>query len=55
MRIYVDSAERDAMRAALATGWVWGVTTNPTLLRRAGVRTGDVPGLVRDALGRWGA
>ncbi|MDQ2809227.1 MAG: transaldolase [Chloroflexota bacterium] len=50
MRIYVDSAERDAIRAALAMGWVWGVTTNPTLLRRAGVRTGDVPGLVRDAL-----
>jgi len=50
MRIYVDSAERDAIRAALATGWVWGVTTNPTLLRRAGVRAAGVPGLVRDAL-----
>ncbi len=50
MRIYVDSAERDAIQAALATGWVEGVTTNPTLLLRAGVQAADVPRLVRDTL-----
>jgi transaldolase len=51
VRIYVDSAEIAAIKAALATGYVYGVTTNPTLLRRAGVRIGDVPALAQEALG----
>lgn len=50
MRIYIDSAEIEAIRAALASGYVHGVTTNPTLLRRAGVRQAAVPGLAQVAL-----
>jgi transaldolase len=49
LRIYIDSAERDAITEALASGYVYGVTTNPTLLRRAGVRVGEVPDLARFA------
>lgn len=47
MRLYVDSADRAAIRRALATGYAAGVTTNPTLLRRAGLRRTDLPDLVR--------
>jgi transaldolase len=50
VRIYVDSADETAIHEALASGWVYGVTTNPTLLRRAGVRAGEVPGLAERAL-----
>ena len=51
MRILVDSADLDEIRAALEMGFVAGVTTNPTLLRRAGVSRSGVPALVRAALG----
>lgn len=54
MRIMIDSAEREAIQQALDTGFVGGVTTNPTLLRRAGVRVSEVEGLARQALA-WGA
>ncbi len=47
MQILVDSAELAAVGAALATGFVAGVTTNPTLLRRAGVPAVAVPDLAR--------
>jgi transaldolase len=50
VRIYIDSADIAAIRAALASGYVYGVTTNPTLLRRAGVRQAAVPGLAQAAL-----
>ncbi len=49
MRLYVDSADRAAIQRALSTGYAAGVTTNPTLLRRAGLRRGDLPALVRTA------
>jgi transaldolase len=52
VRIYIDSAEIGAIAAALASGYVYGVTTNPTLLRRAGRRVADVPGLAQEALGQ---
>lgn len=54
MRIYIDSADKGEIREALSSGFVYGVTTNPTLLRRAGVRVGEVEGLARQALA-WGA
>jgi transaldolase len=38
MKLLVDSAEIDAVRAARALGCLDGVTTNPSLLARAGVR-----------------
>src|SRR6476469_3566630 len=50
MRIYIDSADIGEIREALATGYVHGVTTNPTLLRRAGVRADAVPRLVEEAV-----
>src|SRR5262245_35575267 len=50
VRILIDSAEIAAIRQALATGFVAGVTTNPTLLRRAGLRAAGVPDLARQAL-----
>jgi transaldolase len=54
MKILIDSAEREAIRHALGTGFVYGVTTNPTLLRRANVRAADAPDLARQAIA-WGA
>lgn len=50
MRLYVDSADLNAIERALATGYVHGVTTNPTLLRRAGLHRDDIPTLVRSAV-----
>ncbi len=50
MRILVDSAELAAITAALASGFVAGVTTNPTLLRRAGVQAHELPELARQIL-----
>jgi transaldolase len=52
MRIYIDSADIGEIAEALACGYVYGVTTNPTLLRRAGVRADAVPALVREAVAR---
>jgi transaldolase len=49
VRIYIDSADIEEMTKALNTGYVYGVTTNPTLLRRANVRQGSVPDLARMA------
>lgn len=50
MRILVDSAEIEAIKTALASGFVAGVTTNPSLLRRAGVAGRAVPELARQLL-----
>lgn len=50
MRILIDSGDIDAVRAAFVSGFVAGATTNPTLLRRAGVRASAVPTLARAIL-----
>lgn len=50
MRILVDSADETAISAALASGFVHGITTNPTLLRRVGVRASQLPALVHHAI-----
>lgn len=50
MHLFVDSADPAAFIAALARGFVYGVTTNPTLLRRATMSAGAVPKLVEQAL-----
>ncbi|HET7726553.1 MAG TPA: transaldolase family protein [Candidatus Limnocylindrales bacterium] len=50
MRILVDSADLAAIRDALETGFVAGATTNPSLLRRAGVSAVAVPDLARAIL-----
>lgn len=37
MAIYLDSAKLDEARQAKGFGWVYGVTTNPSLMAKAGV------------------
>jgi len=49
MRLYVDTADGHAITQAAATGFVFGVTTNPTLLRRASLRRTDLAPLVQTA------
>jgi transaldolase len=43
VRLYIDSADIQEIEQALRTGYVYGVTTNPTLLEKAGVQARDVP------------
>lgn len=38
MAIYLDSAVLEEARQACSLGWVYGVTTNPTLMAKAGVK-----------------
>ena len=47
MHIFIDSAEIQAIEQALKSGYVYGVTTNPTLLQRAHVRIQHVPTLAK--------
>ncbi len=51
MRLFVDTADTDALTRAQATGYVFGVTTNPTLLRAASLTRADLPVLVQRAVG----
>ena len=37
MRLFIDSALADDWQAWLPSGLLYGVTTNPTLLKRAGL------------------
>jgi len=48
--LYLDSADIAELRACLPHPLVHGVTTNPTLLRRAGVTRSDLPALVEQLL-----
>lgn len=41
--LYIDSAERHEVERLLATGLFAGVTTNPTILTRAGLDVTDAP------------
>lgn len=41
--LYIDSADRPAVERLLATGLFAGVTTNPTILMRAGLTAWDAP------------
>jgi TalC/MipB family fructose-6-phosphate aldolase len=43
--LYIDSADRDLIAAVWASGVFAGVTTNPTILDRAGLGQRDVPEL----------
>lgn len=45
--LYLDSADLTALRACLPHPTVYGVTTNPTLLKRAGVTRAGLPDLLR--------
>lgn len=50
MRIYIDSADIQAVEQALKSGYVYGVTTNPTLLKRASVHRQQVLPLAKQIL-----
>ena len=50
MHIFIDSAEVQTIEQALKTGYVYGVTTNPTLLQRANVRIQRVPSLAKQII-----
>ncbi len=47
MHIFIDSADLATIEQALNQGFVYGVTTNPTLLQRANVRIDKVPALAK--------
>ncbi|WP_293697000.1 transaldolase family protein [uncultured Agrococcus sp.] len=49
-RLYADSAELDAVTPLLQGSLVHGVSTNPTLLERAGLTTRDIPQLTASLL-----
>lgn len=52
MRLYLDCADRAELEPLLATGLFAGVTTNPIILARAGLRLSQVPALVEWLLAR---
>jgi len=47
MHLYLDSADAAELHRVLPSPLVAGVTTNPTLMRRAGLGWDDLPDLVR--------
>jgi transaldolase len=50
VRLYLDTADRAAAEGLLATGLFAGVTTNPTILRRASRGVADIAEIYRWAL-----
>jgi transaldolase len=50
VHIFIDSADIQTIEQALKTGYVYGVTTNPTLLQRANVRMQHVPSLAKQII-----
>jgi transaldolase len=50
VHIFIDSADIQTIEQVLNTGYVYGVTTNPTLLQRANVRIQQVPSLAKQII-----
>ncbi|MDP1713397.1 MAG: transaldolase family protein [Anaerolineales bacterium] len=50
MNIFIDSADIQTIEQALKSGYVYGVTTNPTLLQRASVHSQEVPSLAKQII-----
>jgi TalC/MipB family fructose-6-phosphate aldolase len=50
MKLYLDTADRDAAESLLATGLFAGVTTNPTILQRASKGVADLRDIYRWAI-----
>jgi transaldolase len=50
VHIFIDSAVIQTIEHALNSGYVYGVTTNPTLLQRANVRIQQVPSLAKQII-----
>ena len=40
IKIFADGADLDGMRQMAAKPWIAGLTTNPTLMRKAGISDG---------------
>ena len=53
LHVYIDSADLGDLAAVLPHPLIHGVTTNPTLLRRAGVAADGMPALLEQLRG-WG-
>jgi transaldolase len=53
--LYADSADRDAVSSLLADRLIHGVTTNPTILRRAGLDADAAAALYREWTGHGAA
>lgn len=53
LHLYIDSADVGALAGVLPHPLVYGVTTNPTLLRRAGLAVDGMPALI-EQLRVWG-
>lgn len=47
MHLYLDSADLADLERVLPNPLVYGVTTNPTLMKRAGLAWDDLPGFLR--------
>ena len=47
MRLYLDTADRDAAGDLMSTGLFTGVTTNPTILQRAGLGVAAAPDIYK--------
>lgn len=54
MHLYLDSADLADLQRALPNPLVYGVTTNPTLMKRAGLTWDDLPGFLQ-RVASWGA
>ncbi len=48
VKIFADGADLDSLLALAANPWITGFTTNPTLMRKAGLT--DYPGFAREVL-----
>jgi transaldolase len=48
VKIFADGADLDSLLALAANPWIKGFTTNPTLMRKAGLT--DYPGFAREVL-----
>ena len=42
MKLFLDTADVRSVKARLSTGLISGITTNPTLIRKAGKQPTDV-------------
>jgi transaldolase len=50
MHLYLDSADLEQLRDGLESPVVYGVTTNPTILRRSNLTRDSLPGFVSSVL-----
>lgn len=54
MRIFVHSTDTSIIYNGLSSGYVYGITMNPTIMQRGNISARQLPGLVQQMVG-WGA